>query len=67
MDSALIFQLLKKFLADSNISVYTGIEDVDADVSPARYFTLDGIEVAHPQKGVMYIKIQQNKSQKVVY
>ena len=50
-----------------SVSVYTGIEDVDADVSPARYFTLDGIEVAHPQKGVMYIKIQQNKSQKVVY
>lgn len=50
-----------------SVSVYTGIEDVDADASPARYFTLDGIEVAHPQKGVMYIKIQQNKSQKVVY
>lgn len=50
-----------------SVSVYTGIEDVDADASPARYFTLDGIEVAHPQKGVMNIKIQQNKSQKVVY
>lgn len=62
-----VYMNLVKSSFHISVSVYTGVEGVDGDDEEARYFTLEGLEVARPQKGVMYIKIQQNKSQKVVY
>lgn len=62
-----VYMNLVKTSFHITVSVYTGVEGIDGDEAPARYFTLDGMEVAHPQKGVMYIKVQENKSTKVVY
>ena len=62
-----VYMNLVKTSFHISVSKYTGVEGIDGDEAPARYFTLDGIEVAHPQKGVMYIKVQENKSSKVVY
>ena len=62
-----VYMNLVKSSFHISVSVYTGVEGVDGDDEEARYFTLEGLEVARPQKGVMYIKVQRNKSTKIVY
>ena len=62
-----VYMNLVKSSFHISVSVYTGVEGVDGDDEDARYFTLEGLEVARPQKGVMYIKVQRNKSTKIVY
>ena len=62
-----VYMNLVKTSFKITVSVYTGVEGIDDDETPARYFTLDGFEVVHPQKGVMYIKVQENKSTKVIF
>lgn len=47
-----------------------GIDDVTVDATengPARYFNLQGIEVAHPESGSLYIKQQGNRATKVIF
>ena len=43
----------------------TGIDLIDADADDAVYFTLDGVEVDRPVKG-LYIKVTGNKATKVL-
>lgn len=43
----------------------TGITDIEAD-STAEYYTLQGVRVANPTKGQLYIKRQGGKSVKVI-
>lgn len=43
----------------------TGIENIDADAEGVRYFNLQGIEVANPEKGQILIKVEGNKTSKV--
>ncbi|MDE6272496.1 MAG: Ig-like domain-containing protein [Muribaculaceae bacterium] len=43
----------------------TGVEAIDAINNGARFFTLDGVEVVNPTKGV-YVKVADGKATKVV-
>ena len=48
----------------------TGVENIETEIvdenvdAPARYFNLQGVEVANPSNGI-YIKLQGNRSSKV--
>ena len=44
----------------------TGVSAIDADDANARYFTIEGIEVANPKPGTIYIKVSGNKAIKVI-
>ncbi|MDE7153939.1 MAG: CotH kinase family protein [Muribaculaceae bacterium] len=48
---------------------YAGVDDViyDQECAPAEYYNLQGIRVAHPAKGELYIFRQGNKSSKIIY
>ena len=47
----------------------SGIENVDAELEnvPAEYYNLQGMRVAEPQKGVVYIVRQGSKAKKVIF
>lgn len=45
----------------------TGIDEIMADGESARFFNLQGIEVANPEKGSTYIRVQGNKTAKVIF
>ncbi len=45
---------------------FTGIEDITVDSADAEYFNLQGIRVANPEKGGLYIRKQGNKAVKVM-
>ncbi len=53
-------------LVNDNVA---GIDTVisDADLTNARYYNLQGIEVAHPQPGSIYIRVSDGTSAKVVF
>lgn len=42
----------------------SGIDGINADMLPARYFNLQGVEVANPENGI-FIRVQGNKAAKV--
>lgn len=44
----------------------TGIGDIDDAEGEARYFTIDGVQVANPQPGTLYIKVQGGNATKVI-
>lgn len=46
-----------------------GIFDVDdeADDAPAVYYNLQGVQIANPQPGQLYIRVQGDKRDKIVY
>lgn len=44
---------------------YTSVETIDAAVTEATYFTLDGVKVNNPAKGI-YIKVTDGKASKVI-
>ena len=52
------------------VSPKTGVENIETEIvdenvdAPARYFNLQGVEVANPSNGI-YIKVQGNRSSKV--
>lgn len=46
-------------------SVQTGVEGVAAEDGEAQYFTLQGVKVANPDKG-LFIKVQNGKATKVI-
>ena len=56
-----------KFPAGFN--VFGGVDDitVDADAAPARYYNLQGVSVANPVAGQLYIRVQGDKATKIVY
>lgn len=43
-----------------------GIYGISEDQAKARYFTIDGVEIASPQPGTICIKIQNNKATKIL-
>lgn len=43
-----------------------GVNEITADNSEARYFNLQGIETAHPEKGAIYIKVEGEKTSKII-
>lgn len=49
----------------SVVTVETGIDAVGADKETVRYFNLQGIEIAAPEKGT-FVKVQGNKATKVL-
>lgn len=60
-------------IAQSNrieINVFTidlsGIESIDADNMSSRYYNLQGVEIANPEKGQILIKVQNGKASKVL-
>lgn len=47
-----------------------GLDDVIADEAaegPTRWYTLQGLEVTHPEQGKIYIRMQGNKASKVIF
>lgn len=44
-----------------------GLSGISTDASDARYFTIQGFEVAHPQAGQIYIVVKGNKATKVKF
>lgn len=56
------YRLSAKVVKDLNVSV-EGIEEVIA--APAEYYTIQGVKVANPEKG-LYIKIANGKASKVI-
>lgn len=45
----------------------TGIDTIGADTAEAQYFNLQGMRVANPEAGQLYIKRQAGKAVKVIY
>lgn len=45
----------------------TGIEGVEMQAAPAEYYNLQGIRVAEPKEGAIYILRQGNKTSKVIF
>ena len=48
-----------------NFSTPTGVEGIDADNAEGEYYTLQGVKVANPDKGI-FIKVAGGKAVKVV-
>ena len=46
--------------------IITGIEEIGTDSAKARYFNLQGVEIANPEPGNIYIKVEGKKAVKVV-
>ena len=44
----------------------SAISDINAEDAPAVYYNLQGIEVANPEAGNVYIRVQGNKATKVI-
>ena len=44
-----------------------GIEGIDVDNTPARYYDIQGIEVANPRQGGLYIRVQGGVASKVKF
>ena len=44
----------------------TGVEGIDAENGNARYFNLQGVEIANPEKGAILIKVEGGKASKVI-
>lgn len=51
---------------DSNGFIFSGVESILNDEAPARYFNLQGVEVANPEKGT-FIIVKGNKTSKVIF
>jgi len=45
----------------------SGIEDIDVDEAEAEYYTVDGLRVAEPTEGEVYIMRKGKKTSKVIY
>ena len=48
-----------------NLTVATGISEIDAENADVLYFDLNGLRVINPEKGT-YIRVQKGKAEKVV-
>ena len=46
---------------------YTGINDVQVDKADAEYYNINGMKVAQPTKGELYIEKRGNKSRKIIF
>ena len=44
----------------------TGVEAIGAEAGEARYFTLDGVEIANPASGILCIKVVNGKASKTL-
>lgn len=44
----------------------SSISDINAVAAPAKYYNLQGIEVANPEAGNVYIRVEGNKATKVI-
>lgn len=53
-------------LPEEEESGNTAIVTIGAESNPVRYFNLQGVEIANPEKGQVVIMRQGNKSQKIV-
>lgn len=51
---------------DSNGFQFTSVDNILNDEAPARYFNLQGVEVANPEKGA-FIIVKGNKASKVIF
>lgn len=45
----------------------SGVETLDEDTTPAEYYNLQGVKVANPERGHIYIAKRATKSVKVVF
>lgn len=55
-----------QFAGGLNETETTGIEGIDSDAEGVRYFTVDGIEVRNPEKGMLLIRVENGKAEKVI-
>lgn len=51
----------------TNFSTPTSVEEIEAAQAVAEYFTLQGVKVANPERGKIYIKVAAGKASKVVF
>lgn len=52
-------------LLELRVNVGTGVDALGVEEGAAEYFTLQGVKVANPEKGI-YIKVQNGKARKVL-
>lgn len=45
----------------------SGVQGIESDTEPARYYNLQGIEVTSPEKGELLIEVKGEKSRKIIY
>lgn len=51
----------------TNLSTPTSVEELEAAEAVAEYFTLQGVKVANPERGQIYIKVAAGKASKIVF
>ncbi|MCM1071169.1 MAG: leucine-rich repeat domain-containing protein [[Clostridium] fimetarium] len=64
-DTPDVWQLFKHVISST-----TGVDTLPAEsetAAPARYFNLQGVEVANPEKGGLYIRLSGDHAEKVVF
>lgn len=60
-------------ILDENKMIYfqltesAGVEIIGEDEAPVKYYNMQGVEVANPAKGMLLIKKQGTKTQKIIY
>ena len=45
----------------------SSVSSINGDNGDARYFNLQGIEIAHPERGQLYIRVSNNEINKVIF